>query len=851
MAAEPHHGDRRSGDVPARRTLRRTAGRVRAVLATLVLVALQAPSFSPVFASDPGPSTDPRIAALLRAAPCVAQVSQSASTPAAAATSSASPAATATDTESASPEPLGSGAVSSPAPSASPTLIPIPPVPPNPGILIPPTPPATGTPPPSPPPLPSPSIRPSAGPVFITRPNVASSPGPAGVSPTPAPTLGPYQIVTVADQIHGSSDTHEPSDLTGNVHVFYEEGQVVGDRAHYDGDHTILLNGHTYLVNRNEDSILYADSISFDTITRRATLENGHGESLEGVQQGKLHYSAAQLTARTDGVTHGNHASFTTCENPHNGYHIESRTLDVFPGDRLVARKAVVFLGPLAIFYLPLLVIPLRTLPDLRRTSSFLPVIGYDDAEGFYVKARIGFAPSDFYYGYYRVEYFTKRGLGLGYVAFIGSKNNRRQISIDSYTINDRSQGARQSNVNVQETENFSSRLRGQFGATYQGDFGPNINLPASLDITGSIARQGNASTENLTFSRFLQGQLSDNLNLGFVDTLSLSKVLQEQFNVTYSKFNSQLSSSDTLHLTSTTHLTTHLADYNLNYDKTDYSANPFGYDKVPELQILPHLNSKFPFLPQVQLTLGDYTEPQNHFNTGRAQLDLNEPLYLKVLGNSDFSANWHITQDYYATGDAKAFDQQNASLSTPIGQHIVNSITYNEQHPIGPPDVPFQLFDRLSPGSHGAQDVLRLFNRDVYSLSLSTGTNFNMQAQPVSYQLTLKPSLRSYLVLGGFWTPGPGNGFGTTNVQLITPFGRDTSLQFTTNVDWKNKGRLEDKNIYLSKVIGNCYDLQFTYNEDLKQFNFNVVILAFPNQGAGFGFGGQTSPIIPQNFAF
>ncbi len=658
--------------------------------------------------------------------------------------------------------------------------------------------------------------------------------------------------MTVADQIQGSSDTHQPSDLFGNVHVFYEEGQIVGDRAHYDGDHTIVLKGHTYLVNRNEDSILYADSISFDTITRRATLDNGRGESLEGVQQGKLHYTADQLTARTDGVTHGDHASFTTCENPHGGYHIESRTLDVFPGDRLIARKAVVFLGPLAIFYLPLLVIPLRSVPDLRRTSSFLPVIGYDQVEGFYVKARIGFAPSDFYYGYYRVEYFTKRGLGLGYVAFIGTKNNRRQITIDSYTINDRSVGARQSNVNIQETENFSSRLRGQFGVTYQGDFGPNINLPASLDITGSIAHQGNASSENLTFSRFLQGQLSDNLNLGFVDTIALSRVLQEQFNITYSKFNSQLSSSDTLHLTSTTHLTTKLADYNLNYDKTDYSSNPFGYDKIPELQILPHFNyGKFPFPPQIQMTLGQYAEPQNNFNTGRVQLDLNEPLYLKVLGNSDFSANWHITQDYYATGDAKAFDQQNASLSTPIGQHIVNSVTYNEQHPIGPSDVPFQLFDRLSPGSHGAQDVLRIFNRDIYSLSLSTGTNFDEQAQPVSYQLTLKPSLRSYLVLGGFWSPGPGNGFGTTNVQVITPFGRDTSLQFTTNVDWKNKGRLEDKNIYLSKVIGNCYDLQFTYNEDLKQFNFNVVILAFPGQGAGFGFGGQTSPIVPQNFAF
>ena len=331
-----------------------------------------------------------------------------------------------------------------------------------------------------------------------------------------------------------------------------------------------------------------------------------------------------------------------------------------------------------------------------------------------------------------------------------------------------------------------------------------------------------------------------------------MSRTLQEQLNVTYTKFSSQLSSSNSLHLTSLTHWMTPAADFNLDYDKTNYSSNPFGYDKVPELQIQPHFNyGKFPFPPQLQLTLGDYNEPQDHFNTGRVQLDVNDPVFLKLFGTSDFSGNWHLVQDYYATGDAKALEQQNASISTPLGQHIVNSVTYNEQHPIGPADVPFQLLDNLPPGSHGAQDVLRFFNRNVYALSLSTGTNFDREAQPVSYQLTVKPSVRSYLVLGGFWTPGPGNGFGTTNVQVITPFGRDTSLQFTTNVDWKNKGRLEDKNIYLSKIIGNCYDLQFTYNQDLKQFNFNVVILAFPNQAAGFGFGGQNSLIIPQNFAF
>jgi len=792
-----------------------------------------------------------------------------------------SPGTTAPATTSPSDTPAADSiAKPSPAPSAS--QVAIPPVPPiGPQSIVPPTPRATGSPTASPVPLPTTSpVARDSGPIFIQRsagtpapivgrgqspvPNAspsasassAASPlaSPAAtVEPAPLRTLSPNEVVSVADRLSGSSDRTQPSDLYGNVHIFYSEGQIVGDRAHFDGAHSIVVSGHAYLVNRNQDSILYADSIAFDTESRRATLLNGAGETIEGVQRGKLHYTAQSLTARTNGVSHGERASFSTCEQPHAGYHIEARSIDVTPGSKIVARKAVVFLGPTAIFYLPLLVIPLvEAAVDQRRNASFIPLIGYNKIEGFFIKARIGFAPSETYYGYYRVEYFTRRGLGLGYTAFIGSQRQKRFTTVDSYTINDRLQNARHTNLTLQETENFSNRLRGQFGLNYISDYGPNLSLPATINLTGSVIRQGNGSTENLTFSRFLRGKLSDNLNIGFLDNIVLSSSLQQQLGFTYAKFNSQLSSSNTLKVSSNTHLFTKLADYNLSYDKTNYSSNPFGYDRVPELEILPHLNyGALKFGPQLQFTIGKYTEPQNHFTTSRAQAQIDESVFFKVFGNSDFSAHYNLIQDYYGTGDAKAFDQQNASLNTPIGNHIVNSLSYNEQHPIGPANVPFQLFDRLSSGSHNAQDTLRIFNRDIYSLQLATGTSFNRQAQALNYQFNVKPSQRSYLVLAGYYQPGPGLGFNQTNVQAITPFGRDTTLEFTTNIDWKNHNRLANKNIYISRTIADCYNLQGSYNQDLKQFSFNIVILAFPGQSAGFGIGGQKTPIIPQSFAF
>ena len=843
---------------------------MRAAIAAVSLCALAFDCLTPTLASgivEPQ-ELDPRFVALLKSRTCGAQAASSYADARAAAASLAvaapvreSSADTASfvalDTDQANPEPSGS-------PTATPTFIPIPPVGNGgPQQIVPPAPrPLNPTPTPYPLPTPSPTANPSA-PIFLVRPS--GTPGPIvprgqGENPTPvpyaspAPTLGPFQVVTIADSIVGSSDTTKPSDLAGNVHVFYTEGQIVGDRAHYDGDHTIVLRGHTYLVNRAQDSILYADQITFDLATRHATLMNGSGESIEGVQQGKLHYYASELTARSDGVTHGDHASFTTCENPHAGYHVEARSLDVTPGDKLVARKAVVFLGPTAILYLPLLVIPLvQSAVGSRRVASFIPVVGYDSVEGAYIKARIGFGATETYYGYYRVEYFTKRGLGLGYVAYIGAKDAHRYTTIDSYTISDRIQNARETNINIQDTENLSKRLRAQLGASYQGDFGPTLALPASLNLTASIVHQGNLSTENLTFSRYLQGSLSDNLNLGFIDTLSLGPELQEEINLAYAKFNSPTSTNDTFQIDSETHLFSRFADYTLTYDKTNYSSGDFGYDKIPELDIMPHVaQGGDHFLPQLEFAIGDYSERENNFNTTRAQAQINEQLYLKIFGNSDLSADYNLTQDYYGTGDEKAFDQQNVSLQTPIGSHIINSLTYNEEHPIGPIDVPFQLFDRLTPAAHSAQEVIRFYNKDVYSFSLAGGTNFDEMAQPVNYQLNVRPSGRSYVVFGGYFTPGGGLGFNTTNVQAITPFGRDTTLEFSTNVDWKNHNRLEDKNVYLTRTIDGCYNLQLTYNQDLKAFSFNVVILAFPGQPNSFGFTGtQNSTVVPGSLGF
>ena len=711
-------------------------------------------------------------------------------------------------------------------------------------------------------------MRPTGTPAPIPLKGVTPTPKPSGspspspspsASPTTLPTLGPNQIAILGDQIIGSSAPGAPSDYIGNVHIFDADGTIVGDDAHYDGSHDVTVTGHAYIINRNADAILYADKIEYDSLTRVATLTNGRGETTEGVEYGKVHYTGKTMTMTPDGHVHVQNGSFTTCENARGGYHVESKSMDVLPNDKFIAHKNTLFLGLLGIFFLPLMLVPLHQgTTDQRRKPSFVPEVGYDDADGVYIRARIGFGTTDYYYGYYRLELYQKRGQGLGYVAYIGTKNNRRVINIDTYFLHGSGENSQGNQVNaaISDTENFTQRLRGQFNFTYTGDYGPLVDLPPSLQVGGSIVHQSSHSTENYQFQHAYTGSQSSTDNLAFIDEIAFGPRVTEGINLSYTDYSSAYpgqanTTSSTFHIESLTHYTTKSADYNFTFDKTD-SDQPFGYDKAPELEIIPHLpfeDSRIPI--ETGITVGYYVEPANHFATERLDMNLVVgPALFKVFHSSDFSAGFTVEQDVYGTGDLKANVTQNLSLTTPIGNHIVNSITYDEQNPIGPTEVPFQLLDQLSGGSHQAQDTLRIFNKDIYSLSLSTGTLFLPEAQPILYQFVSRPSPRSALTISGTWNPGPGQGFYQTNVQLYTPFGREAQLQFATNINWKSHGQLADKTIFYRKIIGECYDIMASYNEDLKAFNLNFEILAFPGRTAGIGIA-PNQPLLPTNFNY
>ncbi|MBV8722862.1 MAG: hypothetical protein JO277_11960, partial [Candidatus Eremiobacteraeota bacterium] len=561
---------------------------------------------------------------------------------------------------------------------------------------------------PSAPPVPTPTPNPSGSPepVFLERGGETPPPiAPAGrATPTPSPqptgvpTLAPGYVAVISDRVQGGTKKGQPSDAIGNVHIYYGEDEIVGDHAHFDGVRTITITGHPFLVNHRHDSILTADSISFDTISETAKLTGGTGETAEGIQIGFVHFKATDLHTDPDGSAHGLDPYVTTCENPRGGYHITGKSIDVVPGDKIVINKAVLWLGAAAVFYLPKLVIPLRTVEDQRARPQWFPEVGYDQYEGAWIKIHVPFGKDQYYYGYYILNYFTKAGLGIGYVGFYAAHSGRRSVSVNVYEQNNPLEGGKTYNAAIAEQENFTQHLRGNFQFAYQSNYGALTNVPPNETATAAIVHQTERTSQNYSINHSSVGTESSTSSFSFTDTRQFNQFLNQAVSLNISNSSTNFETSSFQHTTEfdyLMHYTTTGADYQLEYNKT-YTDQGFGINKIPEFQVRPYdFFQHFIFPISAQLTVGEYSQPSGEGSPtslatwrGDAGVVLG-PALAKVLG-SDFQATVNVDQYAYGTGDLKAAIQQQMSLTTPIGSHVVNSLTYNEANYNGPALVPF-----------------------------------------------------------------------------------------------------------------------------------------------------------------
>ncbi len=756
---------------------------------------------------------------------------------------------------------------------------------------------ATTAPSPSPSPTASPSQPPSVfateGPSsgdYPTTGGQPAAPQPAQTfTPTPGGTpsatpLQPDEMRVTADRIVGNAKGDMTAD--GHVHLTTNSVDITGDQAVYTAsDKIVRMTGHVQFVDADGDTAT-ATSLAYDTTKSTVALYNVAGQtsavSFQGEPiQGYVYFKGQELDVAPDGTSVLHHGWVTTCSLDHVAYHIAAKEIDIHPHDRIIAHNSALYLGAFLAAALGIVVLPLSE-AAAHRESVIAPRIGYNETEGVFVRTFINFYRSPYYYGTYHVDYFQKVGVGLGMDLYFARKDGKGSGYASFYTLQNNAyqrnltgqKSSEQVTLNVEQI--LGHHVSGSLQLSYSGQSIVASSIPATTTAGLNVTHSGTRSTTSYVGNVSTTGSSSSlgasvNHVINFTPTFSQMIALQFQGNTNPTSYSKEIN------FTADTHFTAPLFDGDLVIDTshgeqiTDPQPAPtagalpvpgsvldsFGLQKVPELTLRsrPFQISSLRLPLTVTITDGIYNDTFDYQPTGikTSRLDITSQLgsaFFPVGPNSDVTATATVRQDMYGTGDLLGTIGESFSLRTLFGTHADNTLSYDELSVRG--YTPLPSFDSAT-GQDQLGEVLNVYSGSTYRFSASTNYDFHMKLlNPVSYQLLWQPTSVTSLSLGTTYDPNgeagiERPGYGPTNISLATPIGKNDYLEFQGDYDFKLHG-LQDQSYFLTHTVEDCYQIRIAYRQALKEVDFSLNLLAFPNQAVNFGIN-NNGPIISQSF--
>jgi LPS-assembly protein len=216
--------------------------------------------------------------------------------------------------------------------------------------------------------------------------------------PTPRPAEAPV-IITADGQntYHGDIATADE-----NVIVHYKDETVFADHVIYDrSTKVVIANGNVRIFS---DSRVYrGDSITYNLETKAM-----ESSAFLGGEYPKF-LSAKHVT--TPGINHYRltNASFTTSNREKPSFQLKAGTIEYRPGDQVVLKNMVLYVGDVPVFYFPIFV---QSLTDSRPAYQFQ--VGTGGQFGAFIENKYNFVVNDQMRGTVEFDAREKRGYAGG-----------------------------------------------------------------------------------------------------------------------------------------------------------------------------------------------------------------------------------------------------------------------------------------------------------------------------------------------------------------------------------------------------------------------------------------------------
>lgn len=250
---------------------------------------------------------------------------------------------------------------------------------------------------------------------------------------------------------------------SGHVTFAYQDVEVSSDELVADlRANTAVLSGNVVLRTRGQE--FHGETLLVHLETREWEFSQTAGAiSPQYFERGvvsPLYLGAREVTGWPDRlVVRG--ASFTTCNLAQPHYELTARRLRIWPGRKLIADHAALYLLGEHLLTVPWFVVPLRE----PQRQPFLPLVGQDEFEGYYLKTILNYVITGNSYGAAHLDLMTRRGFGKGLDHTELYPRGRSDLYL--YQVHNTTTGADELTV------------RG----AHQQDFGGGLNLRATADV--------------------------------------------------------------------------------------------------------------------------------------------------------------------------------------------------------------------------------------------------------------------------------------------------------------------------------------------------------------------------------
>lgn len=639
-------------------------------------------------------------------------------------------------------------------------------------------------------------------------------------------------------------------EAAGDVVVGYGDVTIRADRLRADlTTYDVRAEGRVQIAHQGQT--VSGAVLDYNLVTRRGRLGQAAATYTGPLVLGAVYLRAEVVEGVVGGVTTGRQVVCTTCEGPSPVAYLTADELTVHPRDKVVGRRVSVWIGGRRVVTWPHFVIHLRE----PRASRLLPVLGYSEAEGYFVKTFYSYALSANHYGYLRLDYLERLGTGVGVehayrlaagegVAFL-------------YGLANKQTGGADSRVTLWHQHRFgaaSARLYADYLAR-SSPVAPSTDLFAALDAYLPAARH--ATTLYQTYARFDSAGVSSMVYAGrAVHARALSDRLWAELSVDGSRAATALGTDDelfprlSLRYRGAGYTAALTAEARIDLDGAGFPSDVrLGVERLPELTVVgdPAALGGTRLVYQVLGGVGRFreTQPGAVVDAARADAALTVTGTLRSTDRDALALRAEVRGISYSTGDTRGLLAGRLDYTRAFGAawQAQTGITYQDQ--VG--RTPFQ-FDALTARVAQA-DIGIAFRRPALHATVTGAYDAGAgRWNPVTARVFYAP--RPDQVIGGALSYDPAGGVTRAELAAEVRLGADWHVSYAGVYDGATGQVLHDR-ISVTRVWYECLATALTYRGTSREVWMEAWLVALPWARGQLGIGSQGTLVFTQPWWF